>query len=376
MLISTLLPDRAEPYRLLVVGAHPDDAEIGAGATIMRLVAEHPTCTVRWLVFTGDEGRGEEARRSAAALVPGDRLELSVLGFRDGYLPWQGAEVKSAFADVASSLAPDLVLTHRLEDAHQDHRLIAELSWQVFRGALICEYEIPKWEGDLGQSEPVRARHARSSAAGRSLTWRSISPLSAEGTGSVPTRSGRRSGCAVSNRPRPPAWPRPSPVASCLSEPMRLLVTGHLGYIGAVLTPMLLEAGHDVVGLDADLYAACTFGDPAAPATVPTAAEGPPRRRARRSRRVRRRPPPGGAVQRSARRPGSRSHLRHQPPRSVRLAELATRGRRAALPLLVVVQQLRRRRRRTARRGRGAQPGHAVRHFEGARRARCCAAGR
>lgn len=150
MLISTLLPDRAEPYRLLVVGAHPDDAEIGAGATIMRLVAEHPTCTVRWIIFTGDEGRGEEARRSAAALVPGDRLELSVLGFRDGYLPWQGAEVKSAFADVASSLAPDLVLTHRLEDAHQDHRLIAELSWQVVRGAVICEYEIPKWEGDLG----------------------------------------------------------------------------------------------------------------------------------------------------------------------------------------------------------------------------------
>ena len=157
MIVSQLLPDRAEPYRLLILGAHPDDAEIGAGGTLMRLVSEHPTSMVRWVVLTGEGARGDEARRSAAALVPADRLELSVLDFRDGYLNWQGADVKQAIGTATDGFAPDLVLTHRLEDAHQDHRLVAELTWQLFRGLLICEYEIPKWEGDLGQPEPVRA---------------------------------------------------------------------------------------------------------------------------------------------------------------------------------------------------------------------------
>ncbi len=48
---------------------------------------------------------------------------------------------------------------------------------------------------------------------------------------------------------------------------MRILVTGHKGYIGTVMVPMLLEAGHEVVGLDSDLFEHCTFGD--GPVAVP-----------------------------------------------------------------------------------------------------------
>ena len=148
----TVLPERDDPYRLLVLGAHPDDIEIGCAATLMRLVADHPSARLRWVVFSGEDARADEARRSADALV-GDpaRVALTLHGYRDGFFPYDGASIKEAFVAIKGSFEPDLILTHRLEDAHQDHRLIAELTWQTFRSAMILEYEIPKYEGDLGR---------------------------------------------------------------------------------------------------------------------------------------------------------------------------------------------------------------------------------
>ena len=140
------------PPRILVVGAHPDDAEIGAGGTIARLVAERPDADVTWVVLAaGDPGRAAEARSSAASLLAGIDHRVIVGGLRDGYLPYLGPAAKEALADL-QGVDPDLVLGPRHDDAHQDHRLVAELVPQVFRAATFLEYEIPKWDGDLGRA--------------------------------------------------------------------------------------------------------------------------------------------------------------------------------------------------------------------------------
>jgi LmbE family N-acetylglucosaminyl deacetylase len=141
-----------EPLRLLVIGAHADDAEIGAGGTVLRLLAERPGVTVRWVVATGaGTPRENEARASACAFLAGAAgAEVSVWDFRDGYLPFH-ADVKDRFEEDLKSFDPDLVLTHAREDRHQDHRLLSDLTWNTFRGrAVIAEYEVPKWDGDLG----------------------------------------------------------------------------------------------------------------------------------------------------------------------------------------------------------------------------------
>ncbi len=146
------LPER--PLKLLALGAHADDAEIGAGGTVLRLLAERPYTDVRWVVFTGaGTPREEEARRSAAAFLSGAvSAEVEVLGFRDGFLPFHGVEVKEHFEAALKGYVPHLVLTHARDDRHQDHRLVSDLTWNTFRGApIVAEYEIPKWDGDLGQ---------------------------------------------------------------------------------------------------------------------------------------------------------------------------------------------------------------------------------
>ena len=135
---------------LLVVGAHPDDIEIGCGGTILRLVQELRPLQVHWLVLSGDGERAEEAAASAAAFLGPQTGEVAVSAFRDGFFPWEGAAIKQAFEELKDSFRPDLILTHRRDDAHQDHRLIGELTWNTFRDHLILEYEIPKYEGDLG----------------------------------------------------------------------------------------------------------------------------------------------------------------------------------------------------------------------------------
>jgi LmbE family N-acetylglucosaminyl deacetylase len=160
--LSLAHPDGAPP-RLLAVGAHADDIEIGCGATILRLVAEHPGLSVDWLVLSGHGDRAGEAADSAAAFLAGaGATRVMVEGFRDGFFPYDGGAVKERFERLKAEVAPDLVLTHRLEDRHQDHRLVAELTWNTFRDHLILEYEIPKYEGDLGRPNlyvPVGQEH-------------------------------------------------------------------------------------------------------------------------------------------------------------------------------------------------------------------------
>ena len=150
----SLPPDlgRDRPLRLVCLGAHADDVEIGAGGTVLRLLAARPLTEVTMVVFTGDETRAAEARDAAADLLA-DAADASVAmpGFDDGFLPHHAADVKAWARDHLAGLRPDLVLTHRRDDAHQDHRAVADLSWQTFRGARIAEYEVPKWDGDLGR---------------------------------------------------------------------------------------------------------------------------------------------------------------------------------------------------------------------------------
>lgn len=138
--------------RLLCVGAHSDDIEIGAGATIMRIVRENPDVAVTWCVLSGNETRHEEARRAAAQVLGKDvKPKILLSRFVDSRFPAQREEIKEFFEQNLKSTDPDLILTHRRDDAHQDHRLVNELTWNTYRSHQIWEYEIPKWDGDLMQ---------------------------------------------------------------------------------------------------------------------------------------------------------------------------------------------------------------------------------
>jgi LmbE family N-acetylglucosaminyl deacetylase len=151
-LLSLALPSAGRgPLKLLCLGAHADDIEIGCGGTILRLVAEVPDLVVRWIVFSGAGLRGAEARDSAAAFLENvAEKQIQVLEFRDGYFPFQGADIKDCFEVIKRDFHPSLILTHWRGDAHQDHRLLAELTHNTFRDHFVLEYEIPKYDGDLG----------------------------------------------------------------------------------------------------------------------------------------------------------------------------------------------------------------------------------
>jgi len=151
MLRVILPPERQRPLKLLCLGAHADDIEIGCGGAILRLATEVPELIVRWIVFSGTGPREAEARNSAVAFLENVlECQVEVLGFRDGYFPFQGADIKDCFEAVKRDFDPSLVLTHWHGDAHQDHRLVAELTHNTFRDHLVLEYEIPKYDGDLG----------------------------------------------------------------------------------------------------------------------------------------------------------------------------------------------------------------------------------
>jgi len=152
MLSFTLGLSPRGPLAVLCLGAHADDIEIGCGGTLLRLVSERRRVHVHWVVFSGDPRRASEARNSAARLMRGAaKLEIEIADFRDGFFPFEGAAIKERFESLKSRIDPDLIFTHRGDDAHQDHRAVSELTWNTFRDYCILEYEIPKYDGDLGR---------------------------------------------------------------------------------------------------------------------------------------------------------------------------------------------------------------------------------
>lgn len=137
---------------VLCLGAHSDDIEIGAGATILQWQAAGTVLDVHWTVLSASGPRETEARASAADFLAGiERTHVETLTFRDGFFPAQSGEIKAWFEELKVRLDPDVILTHRGDDAHQDHREVSRLTWNTFRDHLILEYEIPKWDGDLGR---------------------------------------------------------------------------------------------------------------------------------------------------------------------------------------------------------------------------------
>jgi LmbE family N-acetylglucosaminyl deacetylase len=141
-----------QALKVLCLGAHSDDIEIGCGGTILRLIDQYPKCTFHWVVFSAIGVRKVEARKAAECFAGPQRLEQLLLKeYRDGFMPFVGAEIKATFEELKETVSPDLILTHQRRDAHQDHRLLSELTWNTFRDNYILEYEIPKYDGDLGQ---------------------------------------------------------------------------------------------------------------------------------------------------------------------------------------------------------------------------------
>ena len=140
------------PCRVLAIGCHADDIEIGCGGTLLMLARSNPEIEVDWIVLAAAGERAAEARASAAAFLDGVAdARVEVHDFRDGFLPYVGGEVKDVFEDLKQRVDPQLILTHAGYDLHQDHRLACELTWNTFRNHLILEYEIPKVDGDLGR---------------------------------------------------------------------------------------------------------------------------------------------------------------------------------------------------------------------------------
>jgi LmbE family N-acetylglucosaminyl deacetylase len=151
-MIQLNLDRGAGALQILCLGCHSDDIEIGCGGTILRLGQEYPGCVFHWVVFSAVGIRESEAQRAAALFAGTTGLRGPLLkAFPDGFMPFVGAEVKAIFEELKQTVSPDLIFTHNRKDAHQDHRLIAELTWNTFRNHLILEYEIPKYDGDLGQ---------------------------------------------------------------------------------------------------------------------------------------------------------------------------------------------------------------------------------
>jgi LmbE family N-acetylglucosaminyl deacetylase len=150
MLNVELFSENKSP-KILCLGAHSDDIEIGCGGTVLRLTRDLPDAQFRWVVFSGDAKRAKEAHQSANAfLKPIKSKVITVLDFKESYFPFIGANIKDFFERTKTEFSPDLIFTHCSNDAHQDHRLLSNLTWNTFRDHFILEYEILKFDGDLG----------------------------------------------------------------------------------------------------------------------------------------------------------------------------------------------------------------------------------
>lgn len=138
-------------YNVLCLGAHSDDIEIGCGGTILKLIEKYPNLSVYWVVFSANPQRAAEAERSAATFLQSVADKTVVVkDFKDGFFPYTGSDVKGYFEELQKTFSPDLIFTHYRHDLHQDHRTLCELTWNTFRNHFILEYEIPKYDGDLG----------------------------------------------------------------------------------------------------------------------------------------------------------------------------------------------------------------------------------
>ena len=138
--------------QILCLGCHSDDIEIGCGGSIIRLAHEYPDCVFHWVVFSAIDVRKAEAQRAATQFVDQSRLNGPILKeFPDGFMPFVGGEIKYFFEELKQVVKPNVIFTHNRNDAHQDHRIISDLTWNTFRDHLILEYEIPKYDGDIGR---------------------------------------------------------------------------------------------------------------------------------------------------------------------------------------------------------------------------------
>ncbi len=145
------LSHSVSPKSILLLGAHCDDIEIGCGATVLHLVEKFPEAHFDWVVFSSTPTRAEEAMRSSSIMLSGAHSKNVVIqNFKNGYFPYIGEQIKDYFELLKTQMRPDLIFTHHSEDYHQDHRTLAELTWNTFRDHLIYEYEIPKYDGGLG----------------------------------------------------------------------------------------------------------------------------------------------------------------------------------------------------------------------------------
>ena len=141
----------SKSINVLVLGAHCDDIEIGCGGTLLSIMSHDVEVNITWVVFTSNEKRAAEAVTGAGLFAKhANNLDLRIYDFRDGFLPYNGEQLKERFEELKKDIDPDLVFTHYRHDLHQDHRIVSELTWNTFRNHFILEYEIPKWDGDIG----------------------------------------------------------------------------------------------------------------------------------------------------------------------------------------------------------------------------------
>jgi LmbE family N-acetylglucosaminyl deacetylase len=143
--------DKSTPLKILCLGAHCDDIEIGLGGTLLKLIQEYNIEQITWIVFASNEIRKQEAVASAKCFLANvANKKIIINSFRDGFFPFHGIEIKEYFENIKKEISPDLIFTHFRNDRHQDHRIISDLTWNTWRNQLILEYEIPKYDGDLG----------------------------------------------------------------------------------------------------------------------------------------------------------------------------------------------------------------------------------
>jgi LmbE family N-acetylglucosaminyl deacetylase len=136
---------------VLCLGAHADDIEIGCGGTVLRLLRDRPGLDFVWVVFSAEGSRSREAKSSARVFLKGaGKARILIKHFRNGFFPFRGEEIKEFFEKLKETVQPDLIFTHYREDRHQDHRVLSDLAWNTFRDHVILEYEVPKYDGDIG----------------------------------------------------------------------------------------------------------------------------------------------------------------------------------------------------------------------------------